>query len=368
MLLLIDLVIESSQKSSDQTRIHLEHNLIQLITMSSYIQDKLASGTKLHIFVTGATGNIGRHFTKRATASGHTVHGLSRSSAGDEILESLGAIPIRGDLTAHEVLKSEASKADAVVHLAWNHDFGSDQDKIVDVDIEATNAIMSVLSGTGKPLLHTSGAGGYITTPDGGPATEDSPKQTGIPILDARGRSEHNVLDRDDVHGVLIRLPPYVYGNGITGFLIMWLSEALKHGESLYVEDGSKVTSTIHVEDAVDLYLKAIQYAGKGEIYNAVASAETTGRQMAEAVGEVMAVPARAVQWEEAVAKFGPFLALINSTEAYVSGQKARDQLHWQPNGSAFIQDIKNGSYKAVAKQLKAAGNTDMATQWGIGN
>ncbi|KAH6639965.1 hypothetical protein BKA67DRAFT_528460 [Truncatella angustata] len=336
--------------------------------MSTYIQNKLASGSKLHIFVTGASGYVGRHFTKLAIASGHTVHGLSRSSNGDEILKSLGATPIRGDLSKHELLKAEASKADAVVHLAWNHDFSLDMNKVADDDIAAVDAIMSVLSGTGKPLIHTSGVGGYVETADGSAATEDVPKQTGVPLLDARGRAERNLLDRDDVHGALIRLAPYVYGNGGSGFLVIWMSEALRHGESLYVEDGgNKAKSTVHVEDVAELYLQAIQYAGKGEIYNGVSSAETTGKQMAEAVGEVMGVPTRAVTFEEGVGKFGQFLTFFNAIAANVSSQKARDQLHWQPHGPAFLEDVKNGSYKAVAKELKDTGNTKVAAEWGIG-
>lgn len=335
--------------------------------MSSYINDKLTSGQKLRIFVTGATGYIGQVFTEKAVAAGHTVHALSRSSSGDEKLIALGAVPVRGNLTTHDVLKAEAAKADAVVHLAWNHDFSGDLDQIADVDIAATNAIMSVLTGTGKVLLHTAGSGGYEATADGSPATEDTPRRTGIPIMDARTRSERNVLDRSDVHGALIRLPPYVYGRGGKGFLVIWMSEALKHGESLYIEDGNKVTSVLHVDDAATLYLNAIRYAGKGQSYNAIGSSTTTMKQLAEAVGEVMGLPVRGILFDQGVEKFGQMLAIISSAETNVSSQKAKEQLHWEPQGPAFLEDIVVGSYKTVAKELHDSGNTQLAAEYGIG-
>lgn len=49
------------------------------------------------IFVTGATGYIGRVATERALAEGHAVRGLSRNEEGDARLRALGATPVRGE-------------------------------------------------------------------------------------------------------------------------------------------------------------------------------------------------------------------------------------------------------------------------------
>ncbi|KAF3020650.1 hypothetical protein E8E14_012534 [Neopestalotiopsis sp. 37M] len=335
--------------------------------MSSYIQDKLASGSKLHLFVTGATGYIGSVFTEKAVAAGHTVHGLSRSEAGDKKLEALGAVAVRGDISTHEVLRSEAAKADAVIHLAWVHNFAANFDEVADNDIAATNAIMSVLSGTGKPLIHSSGAGGYEPRADRSAATEETPRSSGIPIMDARGRSERNVLDRSDVHGVVIRLAPYCYGRGGKGFLMAWMSEAQKHGGSFYVEGAEdKVTSTLYVDDAADLYLGAVQYAGRSQIYNAIGSSETTMKQMAEAVGKVMEVPTRGVTAEEAAEKWGQFLAFFVSIETKVSNEKAKNQLHWEPRGPGFLDEIVHGSYKVVAQDLKGHNAENLTARYGL--
>ncbi|KAI1861797.1 hypothetical protein JX265_009300 [Neoarthrinium moseri] len=335
--------------------------------MSSYVQKKLASGSKLHIFVTGATGYIGHVFAEKAIAAGHSVSGLSRTESGDAVLRALGATSVRGDLTSLDVLARESTKADAVVHLAWVHDFAADLQKIADGDIAATDAMMEGLAGTGKPIVTASGCGGYEPTADGSPATEETPKRKGTPFMDARKRSEDNVLNRTDVHGVVIRLSPYVYGRGGRGFLMLSMSQALKYGESLYIGEGDNVTSTLHVDDAADLYLSAIQYAGQGQLYNGVSSSETTLRQMAEAVGEVMEVPVRSISFGEAAEKWGEFLAFFNALETKVSFEKAKQQLHWLPKGVPFLEDIVRGSYRDVAAQMKAEGKKNLPAIYGFG-
>ncbi|KAI0121335.1 putative NAD dependent epimerase/dehydratase [Xylariales sp. AK1849] len=321
--------------------------------MSSYIASKLASGSKLHIFVTGATGYIGGAFTSLAISQGHTIHGLSRNEAGDEKLRALGAVPVRGDLTTYDVLSREAAAADAVVHLAWVHDFGGDFNAIADGDVAAVNAMCAPLKDTGKPIITASGCGGYDTEV-GVEATEDTPKKKGLPIVDARTRAELNGLNKNGVHAVVMRLSPYVYGRGGKGFLLNWMATAGKLGESLYVNEGNYQTATLHIDDAAALFLAAVQYAGKAQIYNALGSNATTLKQMAEAVGEVMEVPVRSVTHKEAAEKWGQFLAFFNYFDTRASNKKAREQLHWEPKGPAFLDDIVKGSYRDVAFALKA--------------
>jgi nucleoside-diphosphate-sugar epimerase len=80
----------------------------------------------MRIFVTGATGYIGRVVTERVVDEGHSVHGLSRNEKGDAQLRALGATPVRGELASLGVLRQESSEADAVLHLAFIHDFTMD--------------------------------------------------------------------------------------------------------------------------------------------------------------------------------------------------------------------------------------------------
>ena len=70
------------------------------------------------VFVTGATGVLGRATIPHLLASGHVVQALSRSAANDAVIRALGAEPVRGDLFDPESLTRALAGADAVLHLA----------------------------------------------------------------------------------------------------------------------------------------------------------------------------------------------------------------------------------------------------------
>jgi len=109
--------------------------------------------------------------------AGHQVLGLSRSDAGAKSLAAAGAEVHRGSLEDLESLRSGAAAADGVIHLAFNHDaFNSDFSKFVancETDRQAIEAIGSVLAGSDRPFVVTSGTGLANTVP-GQPASEDN--------------------------------------------------------------------------------------------------------------------------------------------------------------------------------------------------
>src|ERR1700733_10469279 len=145
----------------------------------------------MRIFVTGATGYIGRVVTERALAEGHTVHGLSRSDEGDARLQALGASVVRGELTSLEILREQSAKADAVLHLGFIHDFTMDYEEVLRVDAAAVDALAEPLRDTGKALVITSGTAVVEPDPAGGETTEDAPVAHDF-ALQERIRSERH--------------------------------------------------------------------------------------------------------------------------------------------------------------------------------
>lgn len=72
----------------------------------------------MNIFVTGATGVLGKAIVPMLIADGHTVCALSRSKANKEILQYFGARPVQANLFDVTSLKRELFGCDAILHLA----------------------------------------------------------------------------------------------------------------------------------------------------------------------------------------------------------------------------------------------------------
>ena len=72
----------------------------------------------MKIFVTGATGVLGRPVVRRLVAAGHTVRGLSRSNENASLLRQLGAEPVEADLFDAASLQPALQDCDAALHLA----------------------------------------------------------------------------------------------------------------------------------------------------------------------------------------------------------------------------------------------------------
>src|SRR5918998_2606463 len=70
------------------------------------------------VFVSGATGVLGRAAIPQLRAAGHTVRALSRGEANDAAISGLGAEPVRGDLFDPDSLRQAVAGADAIFHLA----------------------------------------------------------------------------------------------------------------------------------------------------------------------------------------------------------------------------------------------------------
>lgn len=77
-----------------------------------------AAAEPLTVFVTGATGVLGRPVVRRLAAAGHRVRAVARSAANDALLAELGAEPARADILDRGAVESALAGCDAVLHLA----------------------------------------------------------------------------------------------------------------------------------------------------------------------------------------------------------------------------------------------------------
>src|SRR5262249_38661334 len=101
---------------------------------------------KTRIICACANGFIGGAVASALIAGGHTVRGLVRSKAKADAVAVYGVEAVVGSLDDAALLQAEARAADAVVNAASSDHRG------------AVEALIAGMSGSGKPLIHSSGS------------------------------------------------------------------------------------------------------------------------------------------------------------------------------------------------------------------
>ncbi len=72
----------------------------------------------MKIYITGATGVLGKRIVKELSGLGHTVVGMARSARGEETVRSMGGVPSRADLFDKDALLKDIEGSDVVIHGA----------------------------------------------------------------------------------------------------------------------------------------------------------------------------------------------------------------------------------------------------------
>jgi len=298
----------------------------------------------MKVFLTGATGYIGSVVAEKLLARGHKVLGLARTEAAETKLWGREIESLRGDLKDVESLKRGATATDATIHTAFIHDF-SDYDGAVQTENAAIAAFADALAGTNKPFIATTGSG-FLGDTREAIADEDFPYDRNSPFY-SRGESEQDILklSQKGVRSVVLRLPFFVYGRGGSSFVPFIIAQARAAGAANYVGDGAEKVSAVHVEDAADLYVLALETSTAKNLYNV--SAETVSlKDLNEAVARLLDVKAKSVSTEEAQKQLGAMFGFL-SINNQLSSEKAWRELGWKAAVKTTItDDIENGSYR----------------------
>ena len=302
----------------------------------------------MRVFVTGATGFIGSVVVQELLNAGHQVLGLSRSDAGAKSLAAAGAEVHRGSLEDLDSLCRGASASDGVIHLAFNHDaFGTDFSRFVancETDRQAVEAIGSVLAGSDRPVIITSGTGLANTVP-GQSAFEDNPILNSSVIPRAASEEAAASLLSRGVNVSVVRLPQ-VHDPIKQGLITYVIIAAREKGVSPYVGDGINRWPAAHVSDTGRLYRLALEKHEAGAKYHAVAEEGVPLRDIAEVIGKGLKVPVVSISPEEAPAHFG-WIAMFAGRDVPASSALTQKRLSWHPTGPGLIADLEQMNYFA---------------------
>ena len=290
----------------------------------------------MRVFMTGATGFIGRHVVSELVAASHEVVGLARSAEATASLSALGASSHQGRLEDLNSLRSGAEAADAVIHLGFENDFSRFKE-VCEVDQAAIETFGEALAGSAKPLLVPNGLAGLA--PDGRAVTEADPIPEHYPFPRV---SEQTALRfaSEGITTCVIRLPQ-VHDITKLGLVSRLIQVAQGKGTSAYIGDGSSRWAAAHVSDVARLFRLVLETPERGAIFHAVAEDGVEVRTIATTISLLLGVPERSLSRDEARAHFGPLSMFVGGGMA-ASAITTREKMNWQPTGPTLIADLEH--------------------------
>lgn len=291
------------------------------------------------ILITGITGYIGGTVAKKLRDKNYTVTGLIRNETHAKEFEADGIETIVGSIHDEAVLQSAISEADAVIHNADSAD-----------DAYAADSIVSLLKGSGKTLIFTSGSAIFGGKENGEKNdfvfTEDITLKPRLEMASRVLINQHILQSASqDIRSIVI-VPTMVYGEGLgikkDSIQLPALTAFSKEKEfGTYFGKGENIWSNVHIEDLADLYVLALEKAKAGSLYYAE-NGSSNIKNLAERISERYQLqPAQSVTIQEAVNTFGPAGGYFGfASNSLCSSHKARTELDWEPKHHSIEDHI----------------------------
>ena len=292
----------------------------------------------MRIYVTGATGYIGRALCLRLAAAGHEVRALARSAERAGPLVEAGVATFPGDVTDRTSLREGMSGAEAVVHAAADLDLTGPPGRMEAVNVGGSENVATLAWKLGVArLLSVSSVTYFGGSPeDGSPGTEQSPVLRPFPTRysETKHRGERAIRAvADRGLDVVTVYPSLVYGPPGKREGANSLLRQLWRGRFPALVGADRRTSWVFLEDVVEGVVRALERAERGSAY-LLAGDVVTVRELARRVERAGGAPAPRREVPVPVARLfvrlaAPFWRLAGRRPPMPISQLASLTRHW---------------------------------------
>jgi nucleoside-diphosphate-sugar epimerase len=313
----------------------------------------------MKIFLAGATGALGRQLLPRLVERGHEVAGMTRSEAKRQLVRDLGGQPVIADALDPGSVTEAVTRyePEVLVHQLTSiprapdmRHFARDFAQTNRLRTEGTDHLLAAGRAAGvRRFVAQSYAAGVFARRGGPVKSEEDPLDGSPPdqvraTIEAIRHLEQSVTGAELTEGVVLRYG-YFYGPGTTlslgpeGTLV----QAIRKRQLPLVGDAQGIWPFIHVEDAAEATVNAIEGRGLG-IYNVVDDEPAAVAEWLPAAAEAVGAPApwRVPRWLGRL--FAGEFATVMMTEARgASNAKAKQQLAWAPRHASWREGFATG-------------------------
>lgn len=298
----------------------------------------------MRVFVTGASGFLGRAVCTELRASEHEIWVLVRRPGS----EPDGTVAVAGDLSDEEALIGalERTHADCVIHLAAEIATQRDPRKIHEVNVAGTQRLLSACSTAGVRRFVF--ASTVVTGDAAGAVLEET---STLPAQTAYGRSKQEgerLVRESGLEGVIIR-PSHVYGPG--GWYAEEIVKRLRSlGRLAVVGSGQNWWDVVHVEDVAAAFVAAAERAPADALYHVVDDEPIRCYDFVALSAQALGTgkPRRIPAWlARRVAGKDPIIAVTRSARS--SNERIKRELGWEPHWASAREGVPDAIAKLAA-------------------
>ena len=304
----------------------------------------------MRVFVTGATGVLGRHLVPGLVAAGHEVTATTRTPGKAARLRAAGAKPVVLDGLDREgvIAAVRAAAPEVIVHemtaLAELRSLRRpDREFAVtnELRIQGTDNLLAAAAEAGTRRVVAQSYTGWPNERSGGPVkTEDDPLDSrGIPssarTLAAIKHVEETV-PRAVPEGIVLRYGSF-YGPGASEVML----DVLRKRQLPVIGGGTGIWSFIETTDAAAATLAAVA-RGEPGVYNVVDSEPAPVVEWLPYLAEIAGAkpPLRVPAWLGRLLA-GEFVVTQMTSSRGSSNEKARKELGWVPRYASWREGFR---------------------------